>query len=224
MEGRKWMTALLPAVTTRSKNAVCAAANHLTTVTTGVAAAARITGVANLADTSTVLTATNAAAWKVTQWDNATHPATTTFAATRNARTAGLVAIAATLASATTAGHAAATVTAETARSYACAAVAKTGGGGAGAAVVATARNDAATGTTVEPARNVAVPATAAPGLAKNAVTAAATASTARVAGAAVDTIAAKNSAPRKRRHGSKKGRSEQHQQASPSPERQRQQ
>ena len=53
-EGRergKWMTALLPTVTTRAKEAVHAATNHLTAVTTGVAAATRTTGVANLADT-----------------------------------------------------------------------------------------------------------------------------------------------------------------------------
>ena len=175
-------------VTTRSTKAVYAAADHLTAVTTEIVDAARTTGIANLADASTVLTATNAEAWEVAQWENATHPATTTVATTKNARIAALVAIVATLTSATTAGNAAATVAAETTRCNACAVVAETAGSGAGAATVATARNAAATETTVGTARNVAV----ANGTVRNAVDAAATASTARNAGAAVDTIVAK--------------------------------
>ena len=49
------------------------------------AAATRTTGMDNLPVASTVLTATNDEAWEVAQWANATHPATTTVAATRNA-------------------------------------------------------------------------------------------------------------------------------------------
>ena len=52
-------------VTTRSTKAVYAAADHLTAVTTEIVDAARTTGIANLADASTVLTATNAEAWEV---------------------------------------------------------------------------------------------------------------------------------------------------------------
>ena len=62
-EGAKLMTALITTVTSRSKKAVYASANHLTAVTTGVTAAAKTTGIANLADASIVLTATNAEVW-----------------------------------------------------------------------------------------------------------------------------------------------------------------
>ena len=54
------MTVPLTTVTTRSKKTVYAATNYLTAVTTEVAAAARTTGIANLANAFTVLTATNA--------------------------------------------------------------------------------------------------------------------------------------------------------------------
>ena len=52
-------------VATRSKKTVYATTNYLTAVTTGGAAAARTTGIANLADASAVLIATNAEAWEV---------------------------------------------------------------------------------------------------------------------------------------------------------------
>ena len=132
-------------------------------------------------------------------------------AATRNARIAALVAIAATLALATTAGNAAPMVAAETPKSNVCAAVAGTAGGGAGAAVVTKARNAAATETTVETARNVAVAATATTGAARNAV-------------AAADILDGKErrrhrrydssqgSAPHERFYCTEKGRSEEHQ------------
>ena len=69
------MTSLLTTVTNRSKKAIYAAANHLTAVTTWVAAAVRITGIASLTD-ATFLTANNAEAWEVAQRENATHPVT----------------------------------------------------------------------------------------------------------------------------------------------------
>ena len=180
-EGGKYMTASLTTVTTRAKEAVHAAANHLTAVTTGVAAATRTTGMANVADASTVLTATNAEAWEETQWANATHPATMTVATTRNAPIVALVPVDATLASSATARKAAAKAAAETARSNAYAAVAETAGSGAGAAVVETSSNAATTAATVETTQNFAVAATAANGTAKNEVAATVTASTARM-------------------------------------------